>query len=171
MNYSIAQFFFLGFLTFLTVGLITPPIRQIAIRFGAVDAPTLARKAQKEPVPYLGGVAIAIGIVAASYGSLLAVDFSFTTFKLASFVLVPAMAISGMGLWDDLRGLEPWPRLVAQTFTGIIVAVILTVTDTMGFAFGSHYINYFVTVLWIVGVCNPSISSIIMMVGLQVQLQ
>ena len=154
MTYSIAQFFLLGFLTFSFVGVITPPIRNIALRVGAVDAPTLARKAQKEPVPYLGGVAIAIGIVAASYGSLLAVDFSLDTFKLASFVLVPAMAISAMGLWDDLKGLEPWPRLVAQTFTGIIVAVILTVTDTMGFAFNNHLLNYFITVLWIVGVCN-----------------
>ena len=154
MTYSIAQFFLLGFLTFIFVGVITPPIRNIALRFGAVDAPTLARKAQKEPVPYLGGVAIAIGIVAASYGSLLAVDFSLDTFKLASFVLVPAMAISAMGLWDDLKGLEPWPRLVAQTLTGIIVAVILTVTDTMGFAFDSQVLNYGITVLWIVGVCN-----------------
>ena len=154
MNYSIEQFFLLGFLTLIFVGLITPPIRQLALRLDAVDAPTLARKAQKEPVPYLGGVAIAVGIVAASYGSLLAVDFSVQTFKLASFVLVPAMAISGMGLWDDLKGLEPWPRLVAQTFTGIIVAVILTVTDTMGFAFNNHLLNYFITVLWIVGVCN-----------------
>jgi UDP-GlcNAc:undecaprenyl-phosphate GlcNAc-1-phosphate transferase len=59
-----------------------------------------------------------------------------------------------MGLWDDLKGLEPWPRLVAQTFTGIIVAVILTVTDTMGFAFNNHLLNYSITVLWIVGVCN-----------------
>ena len=154
MTYSIAQFFLLGFLTLVFVGLITSPIRNIAIRTGAVDAPTLARKSQKEPVPYLGGVAIAIGIVAASYGSLLAVDFSVDTFKLASFVLVPAMAISAMGLWDDLKGLEPWPRLVAQTLTGIIVAVILTVTDTMGFAFNNHLLNYFITVLWIVGVCN-----------------
>jgi UDP-GlcNAc:undecaprenyl-phosphate GlcNAc-1-phosphate transferase len=154
MTYSIAQFFLLGFLTFIFVGIITPPIRNIALRVGAVDAPTLARKVQKEPVPYLGGVAIAIGIVAASYGSLLAVDFSLDTFKLASFVLVPAMAISAMGLWDDLKGLEPWPRLVAQTFTGIIVAVILTVTDTMGFAFSNHLLNYTITVLWIVGVCN-----------------
>ena len=154
MTYSIEQFFLLGFLTLIFVGLITPPIRNIALRVGAVDAPTLARKAQKEPVPYLGGVAIAIGIVAASYGSLLAVDFSIETFKLASFVLVPAMAISAMGLWDDLKGLEPWPRLVAQTFTGILVAVILTVTDTMGFAFNNHLLNYFITVLWIVGVCN-----------------
>jgi UDP-GlcNAc:undecaprenyl-phosphate GlcNAc-1-phosphate transferase len=154
MNYSIEQFFLLGFLTLIFVGLITPPIRQLALRLDAVDAPTLARKAQKEAVPYLGGVAIAVGIVAASYGSLLAVDFSAETFKLASFVLVPAMAISAMGLWDDLKGLEPWPRLVAQTFTGIIVAVILTVTDTMGFAFNNHLLNYFITVLWIVGVCN-----------------
>ena len=154
MNYSIAQFFLLGLLTFIFVGVITPPVRQFALRLDAVDAPILARKAQKEPVPYLGGVAIALGIVAASYGSLLAVNFSLETVKLASFVLVPAMAISAMGLWDDLKGLEPWPRLVAQTFTGIIVAVILTVTDTMGFAFNNHYLNYFITVVWIVGVCN-----------------
>jgi UDP-GlcNAc:undecaprenyl-phosphate GlcNAc-1-phosphate transferase len=154
MTYSIAQFFLLGFITFVFVGLITAPMRNLAIRVGAVDAPTLARKAQKEPVPYLGGVAIAVGIVAAAYASLLAVDFSWETLKLASFVLIPAIAISAMGLWDDLKGLEPWPRLVAQTFTGIIVAVILTVTDTMGFAFSSHILNYAITVLWIVGVCN-----------------
>ena len=51
MNYSIEQFFLLGFLTLIFVGLITPPIRQLALRMDAVDAPTLARKAQKEPVP------------------------------------------------------------------------------------------------------------------------
>ncbi len=154
MTYSIAQFFLLGALTFIFVGLITAPMRNLAIRVGAVDAPTLARKAQKEPVPYLGGVAIAVGIVGASYASLLAVDFSLETLRLASFVLIPAIAISAMGLWDDLKGLEPWPRLVAQTITGIIVAVILTATDTMGFAFDSQALNYAITALWIVGVCN-----------------
>jgi UDP-GlcNAc:undecaprenyl-phosphate GlcNAc-1-phosphate transferase len=136
------------------VGLITAPIRTLALRVGAVDAPTLARKTQKEPIPYLGGVAIAVGIVGASYGSLLAVDFTLENFELASFVLIPAIAISAMGLWDDLKGLEPWPRLVAQTVTGAIVAVILTATDTMGFAFDSQLLNYAITVLWIVGVCN-----------------
>ena len=154
MIYSIAQFFLLGALTMVFVGLITAPIRKLALRVGAVDAPTLARKTQKEPIPYLGGVAIAVGIVGASYGSLLAVDFTLENFELASFVLIPAIAISAMGLWDDLRGLEPWPRLVAQTATGIIVAVILTATDTMGFAFDSQLLNYAITVLWIVGVCN-----------------
>ena len=154
MSYSIAQFFLLGLLTMVFVGVITAPIRKLALRVEAVDAPNLARKTQKEPIPYLGGVAIAIGILAASYGAMLAVDFSWQTVKLASFVLLPALAISAMGLLDDLNGLEPWPRLVAQTFTGIVVAVILTVTDTMGFAFDSQILNYTITVLWIVGVCN-----------------
>lgn len=53
MSYSIAQFFLLGFLTFALVGLITPPIRYLALRINAVDAPNLERKVQKEPVPYL----------------------------------------------------------------------------------------------------------------------
>ena len=154
MEYSVSQFLLLGALTFIFVGAITPLMRKIAISVGAVDAPNLARKSQKEPVPYLGGVAIAIGVVGASYGSLLAVDFSMETFRLASFVLVPAMAISLMGLIDDLKGLEPWPRLIAQTATGVIVAVILTSTDTMGVAFNNTFLNYAVSVLWIVGVCN-----------------
>ena len=154
MNYSIAEFALLGFLTFVLVGAITPPIRKLALRIDAVDAPNLERKVQKEPVPYLGGVAIAIGVVAASYGSLLVVDPSLNTIALASTVLVPALAISAMGLWDDLRGLQPWPRLIAQTFTGVVVATILIVTDTMGVAFGNTFLNYLITTIWIVGVCN-----------------
>jgi UDP-GlcNAc:undecaprenyl-phosphate GlcNAc-1-phosphate transferase len=154
MSYSIPQFALLGFLTFALVGAITPQIRKVAIHFDAVDAPTLERKVQKEPVPYLGGVAIAIGVIAASYGSMLAVDFSWQTIKLASTVLVPAIAISLMGLWDDLKGLQPWPRLIAQTVTGIGVSFILIATDTSGVAFGNTLLNYVITTLWIVGVCN-----------------
>ena len=154
MNYSVAQFALLGFLTLVLVGVITPQIRKVALHFDAVDAPNLERKVQKEPIPYLGGVAIAIGVVAASYGSMLAVDFSWQTIRLASTVLVPAIAISAMGLWDDLRGLQPWPRLIAQTVTAIAVSSILIATNTSGVAFGNTFLNYAITTLWIVGVCN-----------------
>ena len=154
MDYSLSQFLILGALTFVFVGVLTPIMRKLAISVGAVDAPNIARKEQKEPVPYLGGVAIALGVVIASYSSLLAVDFSLETFRLASFVLVPAIAISVMGLIDDLRGLQPWPRLIAQTLTGVIVAIILTLTNTMGVAFGNPILNYAISILWIVGVCN-----------------
>ena len=132
MTYSIAQFLLLGLLTLIFVGAITPVMRKFAIRIDAVDAPNLSRKLQKAPVPYLGGVAIALGILCASYGALLYADFSMETLKLASFVLIPATAIAIMGLVDDLKGLQPWPRLIAQTVTRWAISGELTPIRTLG---------------------------------------
>jgi UDP-GlcNAc:undecaprenyl-phosphate GlcNAc-1-phosphate transferase len=129
-------------------------MRKIAIKIGAVDRPNLDRKTQKEPVPYLGGVAIAIGITVASFGALLYSDFSTETFNKALSVLLPAILISAMGLYDDLKGLEPWPRLVAQTIAGIAVAIYLIQNNTLGQAFSYQALNYAVTIIWIVGICN-----------------
>ncbi len=62
MSINTSQFLILGITAFALTGLLTWPIRALAIRLGAMDAPNLARKTQTEPVPYLGGVAIALGI-------------------------------------------------------------------------------------------------------------
>ena len=62
MSISASQFAILGVAAFALTGLLTWPVRALAIRLGAMDAPNLARKTQAEPVPYLGGVAIALGI-------------------------------------------------------------------------------------------------------------
>jgi UDP-GlcNAc:undecaprenyl-phosphate GlcNAc-1-phosphate transferase len=105
-------------------------------------------------VPYLGGVAIAIGITVASFAALLYSDFSTETFGKALSVLLPAILISAMGLYDDLKGLDPWPRLVAQTIAGVAVAIYLIQNNTLGQAFSNQAINYFVTIVWIVGICN-----------------
>jgi len=154
MIFSLTQFLILGLATFLFVGGLTPVMRKIAIKIGAVDRPNLDRKTQKEPVPYLGGVAIAIGITFASFGGLLYSDFSTETFGKALSVLLPAILISAMGLYDDLKGLEPWPRLVAQTIAGIAVAIYLIQNNTLGQAFSNQALNYAVTIIWIVGICN-----------------
>ena len=154
MIFSLTQFLILGLATFLFVGGLTPVMRKIAIKIGAVDRPNLDRKTQKEPVPYLGGVAIAIGITVASFGALLYSDFSNETFNKALSVLLPAILIAAMGLYDDLKGLEPWPRLVAQTIAGIAVAIYLIQNNTLGQAFSNQTLNYVVTIIWIVGICN-----------------
>jgi len=154
MIFSLTQFLILGLATFLFVGGLTPVMRKIAIKIGAVDRPNLDRKTQKEPVPYLGGVAIAIGVTVASFGALLYSDFSTETFNKALSVLLPAILISAMGLYDDLKGLEPWPRLVAQTITGVAVAIYLIQNNTLGQAFSNQALNYAVTIIWIVGICN-----------------
>ena len=154
MIFSLTQFLILGLATFLFVGGLTPVMRKIALKIGAVDRPNLDRKTQKEPVPYLGGVAIAIGITVASFAALLYSDFSTETFGKALSVLLPAILISAMGLYDDLKGLEPWPRLVAQTIAGIAVAIYLIQNNTLGQAFSNQAVNYVVTIFWIVGICN-----------------
>ena len=154
MQYSLRQYLLLGAITFIFVGVLTPIMRTLAIRVGAFDSPNIARKVHKEPVPYLGGVAIAVGILAASYGALLYTDLSMRTFALASSVLIPALAIAVMGLVDDLKGLQPWPRLLLQIVAGVIVSLILLSTHTIGTPLNNGFFDSVITTFWIVGVCN-----------------
>jgi UDP-GlcNAc:undecaprenyl-phosphate GlcNAc-1-phosphate transferase len=127
---------------------------KLALKIGAVDVPNLPRKIQTEPVPYLGGVAIALGVVVASFAGILVEDYSIINFKIASTVIIPALLIAGVGLWDDLKELQPWPRLIAQTSVGTAMALILIATDTMGFALGNQFLNAAVSIFWIVGITN-----------------
>jgi UDP-GlcNAc:undecaprenyl-phosphate GlcNAc-1-phosphate transferase len=138
MDFSLSQFLILGIATFALVGGLTPVMRKIALKVGAVDRPNLERKTQKEPVPYLGGVAISIGITTASFAALLYSDISTETFNKALSVLLPAILISAMG----------------QTIVGIAVAIYLIQNDTLGQAFSNQFLNYAVTIIWIVGICN-----------------
>ena len=150
-SYQLSQYIYLALATFIFVGALTPIMRKLAIRIGAVDAPNIARKIQKEPVPYLGGVAIVIGVLIATYAAVIVEG---KDFLLASSVLLPAVAMAAMGLIDDLRGLPPWPRLIAQSIVGVIVAGILIATDTIGTPSQIFLIDAIVTTLWVVGVCN-----------------
>ena len=154
MNYSITQYLLLGLATLIFVGIVIAPIRKFAVKIGAVDVPNLPRKIQKEPVPYLGGVAIALGVVSASFLGLLVEDYSIINFKIASTVIIPALLIASVGLWDDLKELQPWPRLIAQTSVGTAMALILIATDTMGFALGNQFLNAAISIFWIVGITN-----------------
>ena len=151
MQYQLSQYFYLAIATLVFVGALTPIMRMLALKVGAVDAPNLARKVQTEPVPYLGGVAIVIGVFVATYSTLL---IESKDIGLASTVLIPAGAMALMGLVDDLRGLNPWPRLIAQTAVGVVVAAILISTNTIGTPSQIFLIDASVTTLWIVGVCN-----------------
>jgi UDP-GlcNAc:undecaprenyl-phosphate GlcNAc-1-phosphate transferase len=154
MNYSISQYLLLGLLTFIFVGAITAPLRKLALKVGAVDVPNVPRKIQTEPVPYLGGVAIALGVVVASFAGIFVEDYSIINFKIAGTVIFPALLIASVGLWDDLKELQPWPRLIAQTTVGTAMALILIATNTMGFALGNQFLNATVSIFWIVGITN-----------------
>ena len=154
MPYSLVEYLLLGVVSIIISGLLTPVARKFAQRIGAMDKPNLDRKMQKEPVPYLGGLSIALTIALLTYTVVLVEEANWSQFKLASYVIVPALILAAVGLLDDLRGLTPWPRLIVQSLTGLVVAVILIQTETMSFAFGNTFIDGLVTILWIVGICN-----------------
>jgi UDP-GlcNAc:undecaprenyl-phosphate GlcNAc-1-phosphate transferase len=111
-------------------------------------------KSHKKPVPYLGGVAIIIGVIAVSYSTSLVSNFTSKTFWLATSVLGPALALGLIGLWDDLKNLSPLPRFIAQSVAGIFTASILIVTDNVGNPTGSAVFDSIITVIWVVGICN-----------------
>lgn len=154
MSYSLFQNLGLGFVALIIVGLVTPLIRKFAIRINAMDTPSSQHKTHVDPVPYLGGLAIIIGVVVTTYGAIFATALTRENFNLATYVLAPALAMAVMGLVDDLQGLPPWPRLITQTITAAIIAILLVSTDTLGIAFGNRFVDIAVTVLWIVGICN-----------------
>ena len=164
MSITATQFAILGIAAFALTGLLTWPVRALAIRLGAMDAPNMARKTQAEPVPYLGGVAIALGISIITLGAVFvggndfASDNSDQLNDLALTVLLPALVLGAMGLFDDLRSLSPWPRLIAQTVIGTAVAFVIVENGTIGTPFGdagdSSWLNTLVTIVWIVGICN-----------------
>ena len=167
MSITAAQFAILGLAAFALTGLLTWPVRALAIRLGAMDAPNMARKTQAQPVPYLGGVAIALGISIITLGAVFVGADNFVGENndqlkdLALTILLPALVLGVMGLFDDLRSLSPWPRLITQTVVGSIVAFVIVENGTIGTPFGQasatdsgSWINTAVTIFWIVGICN-----------------
>ena len=154
MAISQVDYFFLFVISYVLVGLLTPLMRKIALAQGVLDRPNSAHKSHKNPVPYLGGVAIIIGVVIVSYIALISNKFTWSNFWLATSVLGPAVVMGLVGLWDDLKSLNPLPRFIGQSIAGIVVAVILILNDNIGNPTGITVLDAAITVLWIVGICN-----------------
>ena len=154
MSINSTEYLLLGILAFVLAGVLTWPVRKIAIAIGAMDKPTLDRKNQKEPIPYLGGVAIASSITLLTFAAVIKSNNTQATFPLAAMLLFPAIFLGAVGLVDDLRTLQPLPRLIIQTVTAIIVALFLINTDTVAIHFDSTIVDEVIMVFWIIGICN-----------------
>jgi len=154
MGITNTEYFLLFVISYLFVGLLTPLMRKIAIATDVVDRPNASHKSHKKPVPYLGGVAIIIGVIAVSYSASLFSQFTSSTFWLATSVLGPALALGLIGLWDDLKNLPPLPRFIAQSVAGIFTASILIISDSVGNPTGSPVFDSLITIIWVVGICN-----------------
>ena len=154
MKFSITEYLSLFSISMVSVGLLTPLMRFIALRTNVVDRPNQVHKTHGLPIPYLGGVGIMIGVTSVTY--MLIFRFSPTTreLSLASSLLIPAFILGLIGLVDDIKNLSPWPRFIAQSLAGLFTALVLIRTDTLGTPTGSIFLDITITVLWIVGITN-----------------
>ena len=100
----------LGVAAFVVAALLVPVTNKLAFRFGAVVHPR-ADRWSRQVVPVLGGlaVAIAVGVVA-----WLALDEGTT---LAAW-LTGLVGLTAIGLMDDLSGVHPRYRLLAEALLG-----------------------------------------------------
>jgi len=154
MQISDIQYFTLFVITYSLVGLLTPIMRKVAISKQILDTPTSSHKSHTQAVPYLGGVAILIGVVLVSYTALIFNGLTRNNFWLATSVLAPAVAMGLVGLWDDIKNLPPLPRFIGQSIAGLVVAVLLVISKNVANPTGSNYFDVLITVIWVVGICN-----------------
>ena len=116
---------------------------------GLTDGPDGGRKTQDRPIPKLGGIAVAIAFTIV-FLTAVGLSGEITAFQLLASVLLPALIVAGLGFIDDVRALNPWIRLAAQT----VLALLVWFTGTQVGFFGVDWLDALVTVLWIVGLTN-----------------
>ena len=154
MAISNTGYFLLFVITYALVGVLTPVMRKIAIANQILDLPTSSHKSHIKAVPYLGGVAILIGVTLVSYLALVFSNFTVSNFLLATSVLGPALVMGLIGLWDDLKNLPPLPRFIGQSVAGLVVAAALVLGSNVANPTGSTFADVLITVIWVVGICN-----------------
>ncbi|HEX5044635.1 MAG TPA: MraY family glycosyltransferase [Candidatus Polarisedimenticolaceae bacterium] len=122
---------------------LTPRMREAALRFGIVDQPDGKLKTQREPVPYLGGLAIYLAFLLALV--MLPFDQEVLAMLLAGSIVVL------LGLLDDLGQLRPWTKLAGQ-----LVAVFVLVKSGLyiQLTFLPAWMAIPVSVLWLLAACN-----------------
>ncbi|KYC70526.1 glycosyltransferase family 4 protein [Heyndrickxia coagulans] len=138
------------FICFMLTILLTPLIKKLAIRIGAVDKPN-QRKVHMKVMPRLGGLAIYISFIA---GVLLLQPDSPHSLP----ILLGSLIIVLTGIIDDIRELSPRVKLMGQLAAALVVVLSGIHVEFINLPFGGQLefgiFSIPLTILWIVGVTN-----------------
>lgn len=133
------------FVLSLALGLyLTPLVRTAAVRFNVLDRADGDLKQQREPVPYLGGIAIYL-----TFLMTLALVFEFEPALLG--LLLGGTLVTMLGLFDDLRVLPPRIKFGGQLLACWVViksGILIELT------FIPEWLAVPLTVIWLVGMTN-----------------
>jgi UDP-GlcNAc:undecaprenyl-phosphate GlcNAc-1-phosphate transferase len=121
-----------------------PLARRAALKYGIVDHPDGCLKHQREPVPYLGGVAIYLAFLVS-----LAFTFEFRQDVLGMILAGTLMVM--LGLIDDFGVLSPWTKLAGQF---LAVFVLIKSGIRIQITALPDWLNLILSVIWMVGIIN-----------------
>lgn len=139
-------------LALLLSSLLVKPILQIARAFNIVDVPNLPRKTQTSPVPYLGGVSVAISFV-----TVLLIFAIFNNEDFDNRILYGVLLcfiIGFIGLLDDLLGLGALSRITYQILGAVFLNIFLLSLNIGVNLSQSIAINILFTFIWFVLLIN-----------------
>ena len=148
-------------LAYLTSSAIVPPITRMAVSKRLLDYPDGDRHTHSHAVPRLGGVAVFAALFVVAIACVVLSGFlpsAPTLSRLAGPLLLASTGLFAIGLTDDLKGVRPALKIIAQTAAALLVYHAGFKIDVLSFppnyemALGS--LSLPVTVLWLVGVSN-----------------
>ncbi len=129
---------------------LTPPIRVLAYKIGAIDVPTDNRRMHTRPTPRLGGLAIFFGFVISS------LIFCEVTQSLVA-IWIGGLILCVLGTLDDVFRLHWLIKMIVQfSVAGIAISQGVVINQIH---LGGDYVqlgvwSYPLTLLWIVGLTN-----------------
>lgn len=122
----------LGVIALVATVFLTPLAMRIAHRFGVLDIPDQKLKPHARPIPYLGGTAIC---VAWTLALIVAMVTGMCGWRVVLPLLLGGVAMSMLGLADDVRNVSPKIRLIIGTVvigaTIILSRVGFTLVDSL----------------------------------------
>jgi UDP-GlcNAc:undecaprenyl-phosphate GlcNAc-1-phosphate transferase len=98
-------------LAFVITLLAVPVVRRTAVAFQLYDRPDSGLKPHARPIPYLGGLAMYLGWLAALHAAMWLIPSSRASIP---WIVAAGSILMLTGLVDDLRGLRPGVRLLVQ---------------------------------------------------------
>ena len=121
-----------------------PVARRAALKFGIVDKPDGRLKQQREPVPYLGGLAVYLAFLVS-----LAFTFEFRHDVLG--IVLAGTLVMMLGLIDDFGMLSPVTKLAGQ-----LLAVFILIKSGIRIEIASlpDWLALTLTVFWMIGIIN-----------------
>lgn len=124
---------------------LTPLMRRAAIRFGITDRPDGRLKTQREPVAYLGGLAIYLSFLLALTATL-----RFDSTEVLGLLLAGAIVVM-LGLIDDFGVLTPGQKLAGQV---VAVLTLINASIYIKLAFLPWWAAMGLSFLWLLAITN-----------------